>query len=921
MIYMENEKKHKLIAIDGNSLLYRAFFAMKYLSTADGQPTNAVYGFIMMLFRILNEEKPDSIVVAWDTPVKTFRHKAYDGYKAQRKPTPDELLSQAPIVRGVVKAFRIPVIELEGYEADDVVATIARQSCEEGYNTVIVTGDLDALQLVNDCVSVMTTIKGVTDTVVYDPQAVIDRYGIPPESMADFKALKGDPSDNIPGISGIGDKKAAALVQQFGSVENMLEHLDEIMDVKVKATLQADPEEVIRSKRLVKLIEDAPIDFHVRDCKVQEPDWDELRELFVKLEFKTLLKRLPSPMETEAEEERPEAKPLGCSQVVTSREELNQLVDRLSNTGNFAIQVQVTDMKPAQAELLGLTFSTGTDQTYYVPLTAKSPEVTGTFDFDSPETFNADLSAFAKVLENPKIKKVGHDLKICYGVLKSRGIEIAGLVFDTMIGAYVLNPTRASYKLTDLALEQLGLELPQIDPKARNVESTSSEIVLCAETETAYRLAPVLKARLEQDKLTDLFNQIEMPLVSVLAEMELRGVAVDPTVLGELSEKLEKRIVETEKEIFDLAGLEFNIGSTKQLQEVLYDKLGIPTTKKTKTGYSTDADTLAQLAPMYPIVDKILLYRELTKIKSTYADALPRLINSRTGKIHTSLNQSVTATGRLSSSDPNLQNIPIRTEIGREIRKAFIASNNNLLLSADYSQIELRILAHVTRDPALMEAFLQDEDIHTATAGTLFNVPLSAVTPEMRRQAKTVNFAVIYGMSDYGLARELQIPTHVAREFITNYFAGFPGVKTYTEETLKLAREHGYVSTLLGRRRYIPEINSPNRNFRLFAERAAVNMPIQGTAADIMKIAMIHTHERLSEMRVQTQMVLQVHDELVFEVPPNELDLVAPVIRSAMEQAMSLDVPLKVDVKAGKNWCETEIVREEEPQMSFIDGS
>lgn len=912
---MENEKRHKLIAIDGNSLLYRAFFAMRYLSTSDGQPTNAVYGFTMMLLRLLEEEKPESIVVAWDAPVKTFRHVEYEQYKAQRKPTPDDLRSQAPIVREVVKAFNIPMIEIEGYEADDVVATIARQACEEGYDSLIVTGDLDALQNVNHCVNVMTTVKGVTDTVVYDIEAVEARYGIPPAAMADFKALKGDPSDNIEGVRGVGDKTAGKLIRQFGSVENVLEHLDEIEDPKLRNVIEEWRERIIQNKYLTQLVADAPIDFHVRDCKIQEPDWEKLRELFVKLEFKTLLKRIPEP-EQPAPTERLEVEPLGCHQIIASDEELAELIERLTRAEAFSIHPHVTHVKPAQADLLALAFSMGSGATYYVLMTNEDEAGNGALDFGPDERlFAVNPSAFAGVLTDPSKQILGHDLKVCYGVLKARGVEMPNLAFDTMIAAYVLNPSRASYKLPDVTLEQLGLELPRLDPKAKDEENPAPETVLCAEAEAVYRLATVLKARLKQDDLTNLFSQVEMPLIEVLAEMELRGVAVDPAVLAQLSEDLDGRIAGLEREIYDIAGLQFNIGSTKQLQEVLYDKLGIPTTKKTKTGYSTDADTLAQLAPLYPIVDKLLAYRELTKLKSTYADALPKLFNPRTGKIHTSLNQSVTSTGRLSSSDPNLQNIPIRTEIGREIRKAFIASNNYLLMSADYSQIELRILAHVTRDPNLMDAFLKNEDIHTATACTLFGVKPEQVNSDMRRQAKTVNFAVIYGMSDYGLARELQITPGMAHEFITNYFTKFPGVQNYTEATKESARRLGYVSTLLGRRRYIQEINSSNRNYRMNAERAAVNMPIQGTAADIMKLAMIQVHNRLSKMRVETQMVLQVHDELVFEVPPDELDQVAPIIRDAMENAYPLDVPVKVDVKAGKNWCETEIVDEPEPLL------
>lgn len=902
-------RRHKLVAIDGNSLLYRAFFAMKHLSTTSGLPTNAVYGFTMMLDRIISEEKPDSLVVAFDAPVKTFRHEEFDGYKAHRKPAPDELKAQGPIVRSLVEAYRIPIIEIHGFEADDVVGTIAKQACESGYDTLIVTGDLDALQLVNDCVKVMTTVKGVTDTVIYDEQAVIDRFGIRPSQMADFKALKGDASDNIPGVRGVGDKTAAKLINQFGSVESIYEHIDEVKDEKLKNLLLASSGDAVMSKRLATIVTDVPFERTVEDLKSQEPDYERLRTLFRDLEFRTMLKRLPGPtIEVEAAFDGPKME-LGVCRTVESQPELDSLLKQLREAGRFAIRTHTTVGKPTESDLIGIAFCIGSGNTAYVRIDgANPPEHIPTLDLgDEDKSFSVDVRVFRDVLESSELAKVGHDLKADLEALELRGVKLNGLEFDTMLGAYVLNSARSSYAVTDVAFEQLGLEIPHVNLKAKNRESEPAiDFAICAETEAIWHLAGVLREKLQRDNLLDLMDRVEMPLVPVLAAMELRGVAVDTEYLGKLSVRLNGRIRELEHEIYALAGHEFNIGSPKQLQTVLFEERQIPSGKKTKTGYSTDADTLESLALIHPIVAHILEWRELTKLKSTYTDALPKLINPRTGRIHTSLNQAVAATGRLSSSEPNLQNIPVRTEIGREIRNAFIASGDNLLVSADYSQVELRIMAHVSDDPELMRAFEFDEDVHVHTASTLFGIPESEVNSDQRRRAKTVNFAVIYGMSDFGLAKELGIPTREAHEYIERYFAKFPGVRRYAEETVAYARENGFVMTTLGRRRYIPEINSGNRNFRLFAERQAVNMPIQGASADVMKLAMIAVDHALREQGLKTQMVLQVHDELVFEVPPDELRTLVPLVRKLMEEAEEFAVRLVAEVKVGKNWAEME---------------
>lgn len=905
-----NNQKHKLVVIDGNSLLYRAFFAMKHLSTTNGLPTNAVYGFTMMLLRLLQEEKPDSIVIAFDAPVKTFRHIEFKDYKAHRKPTPDELIAQAPVARRMVEAFNIPMIEVPGFEADDVVGTIATQACKQGYDTLIVSGDLDTLQLVNDCVKVMTTVKGVTDTVIYDEQAVKDRFGINPNQLIDYKALKGDCSDNIPGVPGIGDKTATMLIQKFGCLETLLDRLDEVEPPRIRALLKEHSGKAVMSKRLATIVTDVPVDYTVEELRAREPDYGQLRAFFHELEFRTLLKRLPES-ETgnreqatgNREQKTRDTVALGSYTIIGSEQELSYLLKSLREAERFAVRTHTMGGKPAENGLLGIAFSTGPNETSYVRVREQGTGnrvQTGLFDDDGDKPFAVEASRLKDILESPDFHKYGHNLKNDIEILKLSCVKLCGLNFDTMLAAYILDSTRSGYEISGVAFEQLGLEM------VRDQGTANTEQWICAEVEAIFRLVSVLKEKLERDGLLELFVNIEMPLMPVLADIELRGVAVDTNYLGRLSLRLNDRIRELEHEIYGLAGHEFNIGSPKQLQVVLFEERQIPVGKKTKTGYSTDAETLESIAGSHPIVAHIIEWRELSKLKSTYADALPKLIDSKTGRIHTSLNQAVTTTGRLSSSEPNLQNIPIRTEVGREIRKAFVASGGNVLLSADYSQIELRILAHVTDDTELVRAFEANEDIHTHTASTLFTVPENEVNSDQRRVAKTVNFSVIYGKSDFGLAKELGISMGEAKEFINRYFSRFPGVRKYTEDTIELARENGYVTTLLGRRRYIPEIRSNNRNLRMVAERAAVNMPIQGTAADLMKLAMIAVDKAIAAQNFKTQMVLQVHDELVFEAPPAELSQVVPVVKKLMETAYPLNVPVAVEVKTGNNWAEME---------------
>jgi len=890
--------KKRLVAIDGNSLLYRAFFAMRYLSTSDGTPTNAIYGLTTMLLKVL-DEKPDYIVVAFDTPKPTFRHKEYDQYKAHRKAPPDELIAQAPVARELIRAFNIPVIEIEGYEADDIIGALVTQAREHGVSSQIVTGDLDALQLVNDDVSVMTTVKGVSDIVVYDPKAVQDRFGLRPDQMADFKGLKGDPSDNIPGVPGVGDKTAQSLLDQYGTVEGVLDHVTDMPEGKTKRALSENADLARLSKRLATIVTDVPFDFDLSAYEARQPDLDTLRDLFVRLEFKTMLKRLPEVEQAAGKAPIEEKPSLGTCRRISTPKELDELVASLEKADAFAVQCHTADDKSIRATLIGMSFSTGPDETAYVRVSDPAAQ---NLSLSMDDEFEADLSRFAGVLNSDRIAKYCHDSKRNTAALDLRGVVLRGVAFDSMLAAYLLDATRGSYDIGDVAFEQLSVELAGVTRKDEGqVDDTRR---FCNEAEVIYRLKPLMEERLRRDGLWDLYSNVELPLAPVLADMELAGVKIDVEELGALSLTLNTDLRQIEREVYDLAGEEFNIGSPKQLGVVLFEKLGLTAGKKTKTGYSTSASTLEELAAEHPIVELVLRWRELTKIKSTYADSLPTLINPVTGRVHTSLNQAVTATGRLSSSDPNLQNIPVRTELGREIRKAFVAAGDSLLLSADYSQIELRILAHVTGDPGLTSAFELDEDIHTHTASTIFGCPEADVTPEMRRSAKTVNFAVIYGMGEFSLSRSLGIPIEEARAYIETYFARFPGVREYTNSTIEQARELGFVSTPMGRRRYIQDINAANRNIRLFAERAAVNMPIQGMAADIMKIAMINVARDMAARSVKSRMLLQVHDELLFEVPPDELAAMAALVRSDMENAYPLSVPVKVDVKYGPNWAE-----------------
>ncbi len=917
----------KLVILDGNSLLYRGFFAMRALSTSDRLPTNAVYSFILMLLTILEREKPDAIFAAFDPPVATFRHQEMASYKGTRKSMPDDLKPQRSLARDAARAFRVPVVEVNGYEADDVCGTLAEIAKHRGYDVLIVTGDGDALQLVDDGsplegrgkVEAMITVKGVTDVVVYDEAAVKARYGLTPAQIPDFKGIKGDTSDNLPGVPGIGEKGASKLLKDFGTLENLLYHVDELPE-KTKNLLIANTESAVQCKRLATIVRDVPLPEWVAltpDYQTIGPDFEAVKELFERLEFRTLLKRLPNlereqrakTIEQSAEEiagaglapallsapSSPSSVTDGI--IITSSAQLYVLLARLAEAdAPVGVQLHVSPpegVKPAaltlmNARLQGIAFGLP-DTAYYA-------------------AWNEWGHALTSYLQDAARAKSVYDLKFAAGILGRLGVSLGGVTFDALLAAYLLNAGRASYPLSDLAADSAGIELIA-DPESPQADAMDQACAIQA-------LEVALSPRLERDGLTEIFTEIELPLAVILAGMERGGVTVDAALLREVSASLGAQIAALEGEIFALAGEKFSVGSTKQLQEVLFDRLKLPAGKKTKTGYSTGAEVLEDLAAKgHEIARKIVQWREVAKLKSTYADALPALIHPDTGKVHTSLNQTVASTGRLSSSNPNLQNIPVRTEIGREIRKAFIASPGHVLVSADYSQIELRLFAHITKDPALVEAFRTDADIHAQTARRIFEVPEGeAVTGDQRRQAKTINFAVIYGASPFRVSAELGVNQARATELIKAYLDLYPGVRAYLETVLEGAREKGYVQTLLGRRRYVPDINSRVFQFRQTAEREAANMPVQGTSADIIKIAMLHVDKALRERQLGARMVLQVHDELLFECPHAEVRSLAKLVREAMQNAYPLDVPLKAEVKTGHNWWEVAPVGDDDAE-------
>ncbi len=908
----------KLAIIDAFSLLYRAFFALPPLTNKQGEVTNAVYGFTTMLMKLLESEQPDYIVVAFDMPEATFRHEAFADYKAQRASMPDTLRPQIPMAYEVLEAMRIPTLGVTGFEADDVIGTLARRAETDGFKVLIVTGDKDALQLVNEQVHVLSTRKGITDTVEYDPTAVIARYGITPAQVPDMKALMGDPSDNIPGVPGIGEKTATKLIAEYGSLENLLQHADEEKG-KTGAALTTYADHARKSKELVTIHTAVPLgeEFSWESCR--RTPWDQLRaiEIFRRLDFRSLLKQLDASVE----ETTPDtADALATTRIVDSLGELAQLAQQLRALGQCAILPVAEGADAMRDRLVGLAISAGTDLHIYVPLHGAPPKQATLFGDELPTADDATarerLRALAPALESDGLKKTCYTLKTLLIWLREAQIHFAGGEFDAQLAGYLINPN-GKLPLADLCYDYLQQRVEMADLTAlwRAGDVVALAQAAGAQVQWLRRVEAPLRADLDKYALGPLFRDIEFPLIDVLAAMERQGIALDSSQLAELSLELGKTIHQREGEIYALAGETFTINSPKQLQTILFEKLGLAKGKKIKTGYSTDAATLAGLADKHDIVRKVLNYRELSKLKSTYVDSLPKLLNARTGRIHTHFNQTVAATGRLSSSDPNLQNIPIRSPEGREIRRAFTPSVPGwVLVAADYSQIELRVLAHITKDEALTEVFRRGDDLHTATACRVFGVTPAEVTRDMRRMAKVVNFSIPYGTTAFGLAAQLGQSRQVADELMRTYLTRFPGVANYMEEIVEIARRDGVVSTLLGRRRPIPDIHAGNAALRQAAERTAINTPIQGTAAEIMKLAMLRLDEELRHRpELPVHLLLQVHDELVVETPIAEVATISALLRTAMVGAYALDVPLEVEVKVGPNWRDVTPRMEELP--------
>jgi DNA polymerase-1 len=860
--------RKRLYLIDGNSYIYRAYFAIPHLSNSKGLPTNAIYGFANMLMKVIREESPDYLAIAFDSKGPTRRHIEYEDYKAHRPSMPDPLSRQIPYIHRLVEAFTIPVLMMEGEEADDIIGTIAKRAERDGMDVVIITADKDIFQIVSPHIRIYDTLKNK----FFGIEDVKERFGTGPEGVVEVMGLMGDSSDNIPGVPGIGEKTAKALISEYGSIEDLLRNIERITKPKLRETLKENAELARLSRSLATIQTDIPVDIEYRGLSTSRPDTEKLLPLLRELEFTSLLK-VVAP-EVSVREHR----------TIDSEEALRKVLDRLSDEKEVSVKIVSSSPDPMAGRSMGIALGRRGEAFYAVVDSGITPPLLRPF-FEG------------------KAVKIGHDLKVEMVLLKRDRIELAEPLFDTMVASYLLNPIRTEHTLEAVALEFLGKNVTE-PSTGRQPPAIDWKDYACHAAEAIFELKGVLSERLREEGLEELFHKVEMPLVRVLAWMEMNGVKIDREFLSDMSAEVDRDLQSLMEKIYSMAGEEFNINSPRQLSEVLFERLKLPVIKKTKTGYSTDVEVLQQLSAIHELPAEILTYRTLSKLKSTYIDSLPSMINPDTGRVHTSLNQTVTATGRLSSSEPNLQNIPIRTELGRRIREAFIAEPGNLILSADYSQIELRVMAHMSEDPILIDAFERGEDIHSRTASEIFGIMPGLVTAEMRRMAKVVNFGIIYGISPFGLSKDLGISQRDAKRYIDSYFEHHRGVKGFIERTLHEARERGYVRTLLGRKRPIPELSSREVAVRQFGERTAINSPIQGTAADIIKLAMVSLHKRLKEEKLKSLMILQVHDELVFEVPEDEVDVMKRIVREEMEGAMELKVPLKVDIGVGRNWSE-----------------
>lgn len=913
-------KKLKLALIDAHALIYRAYHALPPMHAKDGQPTNAVYGFTTMLLKMFSTVKPTHVVAAFDVKGPTFRHKQYKEYKAHRKPADDELVVQFDVVRELLRAFNIPVIEKQGYEADDIIGTLV-EKVDGGVKKIIVTGDKDTLQLVDDDTSVFTLKRGVTDTITYTPAMIQEEFGFAPEVIIDYKGLRGDPSDNIPGVAGVGDKTAKELLAEYGSVENIFRNLDKL-PVRIQTKLKENKQNAALSKELATIKRDVPISFNLNDAAAGNYNGENVIDLFTRLEFRSLLRKLPEgaggqptllsaaaaalpSVGTKNADAKLDAMPEHYH-LIETKEDAQALRDKLSRIKIIAFDTETDALGARMYPIIGMSIAFRSSakklEAYYIPVTPES------------------VKDWKGILEDPAIQKVGHNLKYDYEVLQQSDVTLRGISFDSMIAGYLLRPGSRQYGLDAMALEELGyrcIPITDLIGQGKDQKNVSEVPVYdlaryaCEDAEVSYLLYEKLEPRIQQEGLRRVLDEIELPLISVLAAIELGGVAVDINELSGLNTKVTRRVGKLKKDIWAQAGEEFNINSTRQLREILYEKLKLPTVgiKRTQSGFSTAASELEKLHGTNAIIPLLEEYRELTKLQNTYIETLPDLVDKKTGRIYAEFNQVVAATGRLSSANPNLQNIPVRTELGQEIRKAFVAPRGRRLVKADYSQVELRLAAHFSGDEKMLDVFRAGQDIHRATAAWVFNISQADVTDSQRREAKTLNFGVLYGMGAGAFAAAAGISLEEARSFIGRYREQYSRLTSFIDETVAFAEAKGYVETLLGRKRYVPEIKSNNPQVRAAAERAAFNFPLQGTAADIIKKAMIELQGEIEKNYQTVKMVLTVHDELVCEVDTSEADVFAHRMKKIMEGVAVLDVPLTVDVAIGKNWQDvTELV-------------
>ncbi len=941
-------KQKKIIIIDANSLIHRAFHALPPLTAGNGEVVNAVYGFTTILLKAIKDYEPDYLACCFDVSKDTFRKQKYEEYKAHREEQPSELYDQFPLIKELLNAMKIAIYEKKGFEADDVIGTISQEvKKEKNLKTIIVSGDLDTLQLVDEKTLVYTLKKGISDTIIYDSSAVKERFGFEPKQMVDYKALRGDASDNIPGVKGIGEKTATSLIQEFGSLENLYKTIDNVDEHKDKQEelkeqgvsesvfkkLKDDKKQAFMSQELARIVRDVKVDFKLKDAEVEPFDTEKIIELFRDWKFNSLISRIPNAekimknkqgdlfsqhKEGKNNNEKGNFKLKEGYKIIANKKDLQELVNGIKKNKEFAFDTELNGLNPYNDELIGISFSFKDSCAYYIAIkNSLSKEHKNEVNFFDLNDKTQEIESLKKIFSDEKVKKIAHNLKFDYSALTAQGWKINGLFFDTMLASYLLNPGSRQHNLDNLAFSELGYRMQSIQElsgqekkeKINLAQINQTEVAnySCEDADITYRLYKKLNEKLDDEQIENVLQKIELPLIPVLSEMEKTGIKLDSKMLQKASKEIGEKINELEKKIYKQAGVEFNVASPKQLKEVLFEKMKISSSglSHTKTGISTAAGELEKLKGEHKIIDLIIEHRELSKLKNTYLDPLPELVD-KNNRIHTSFNQTVTATGRLSSSDPNLQNIPIRTELGKKVRQAFVAEKGNLLLAADYSQIELRIAASVSGDKNMIDDFLQDKDIHRETAARIFEVKPEKVDVQMRRQAKAVNFGIIYGQGAWGLAQTAGISRERAKEFIEKYFDVYSGVKEYLEETIALASELGYTETVFGRRRYIPEINANHQQLRSQAERMAINHPLQGTAADLIKLAMIKVNKKIKKefANNQIEMLLQIHDELIFEIKKDLAEHAKKIIVNEMERVYKFKVPLKVDASTGKNWGE-----------------